>query len=248
MSQSPTEPSVYTWQPEGGVQYYQWKAGTYYWQASHCFVYGPFGEFTPTAYSPVWQFVVTPIPPPEAISPADGAMIPIGTTVEFVVHSVVSRLTPESGWLPDYETRIEISETSGRPLQYPSWNFASADGSLLYFDWHAGPPVIKYPGTINWTPFRVDCKAEPNNACSVPGTTHSLTIVGSETSAPPSTPVGKTGPSKCSGPRETFGVINHRVRCLHAGEFCSWRFRRQYRRYHYACVRKGRHYRLVRRR
>jgi hypothetical protein len=105
MLQGGTEPSVYTWQPEGGVQYYQWAAGTYYWQASHR-GYCTEGEvprfdFTEcTVYSPVWQFVVTPIPPPEAVSPADGAMLPLGTTVEFVVHSVVSRLTPESQWLP----------------------------------------------------------------------------------------------------------------------------------------------------
>jgi hypothetical protein len=47
------------------------------------------------------------------------------------------------------------------------------------------------------------------------------------------------------------GFVNARIggkaKCLHSGAACSWRYRRQYLRYHYACVRKGHSYRLVRR-
>jgi hypothetical protein len=45
----------------------------------------------------------------------------------------------------------------------------------------------------------------------------------------------------------THARIGGRIKCLRAGEFCAWRFRRQYIRYHYACVHKGRDFRLVRR-
>jgi hypothetical protein len=40
--------------------------------------------------------------------------------------------------------------------------------------------------------------------------------------------------------------IGGNLKCLHGGEFCARRYRRQYLRYHYACLRQGRYYRLVR--
>jgi hypothetical protein len=55
-----------------------------------------------------------------------------------------------------------------------------------------------------------------------------------------------TRPSCRSG--YTRARISHEPTCLHQGESCVWRYRQQYRRYHFACVRKGKHYRLVRRR
>jgi hypothetical protein len=45
----------------------------------------------------------------------------------------------------------------------------------------------------------------------------------------------------------TKAHIGGKAKCLHSGQSCSWRYRQQYRRYHFACVRKGRHFRLVRR-
>jgi hypothetical protein len=69
--------------------------------------------------------------------------------------------------------------------------------------------------------------------------------------APPSiSPGGQSTPSPPSTQRcrsgYTSGRIGGQAKCLRAGESCVWRYRRQYRRYHFACVRKGRHYRLVR--
>jgi hypothetical protein len=37
-----------------------------------------------------------------------------------------------------------------------------------------------------------------------------------------------------------------KTRCLQSGQSCAWRYRKQYRRYHFACVRKGSKFRLVR--
>jgi hypothetical protein len=45
----------------------------------------------------------------------------------------------------------------------------------------------------------------------------------------------------------TWARISSYATCLHQGGSCSLHHRLQYRRYHFACVRKGRHYKLVRR-
>ncbi len=45
----------------------------------------------------------------------------------------------------------------------------------------------------------------------------------------------------------TRASIGGRVKCLRAGQSCTWRYRHQYLRYHLACVRKSHAFRLVRR-
>jgi hypothetical protein len=67
---------------------------------------------------------------------------------------------------------------------------------------------------------------------------------------PPATPTSPeheyhSGP--LCHPGYTTAHIGGKTECLHAGQSCSWRYRNQYRRYHYTCVRRGRHYRLVHR-
>jgi len=52
-------------------------------------------------------------------------------------------------------------------------------------------------------------------------------------------------PACASGYRQA--QIGGKLKCLRSGQLCSWRYRHQYMRYHYACVRKGSRYRLVRR-
>jgi hypothetical protein len=85
------EPMLFDWQPEG-YPFYRWNPGTYYWQASHIDTCST-PPFEPPKlcepYSPVWEFVVTAIPSPESVSPAEGVAVSAGTTVEFVVHSAV---------------------------------------------------------------------------------------------------------------------------------------------------------------
>jgi hypothetical protein len=38
----------------------------------------------------------------------------------------------------------------------------------------------------------------------------------------------------------THAVINHQQKCLRRGEFCAHRYRKQYRRYGYDCVKRDR--------
>jgi hypothetical protein len=38
----------------------------------------------------------------------------------------------------------------------------------------------------------------------------------------------------------THAVINHQQKCLRRGEFCAHRYRKQYRRYGYNCVKRDR--------
>jgi hypothetical protein len=222
------EPTLFEWKPEGGVGYYQWSPGTYYWQAYRQFC--GFAETSCTTPSPVWQFVATPIPPPEDVSPEDGATVPLRTTVEFVVHSAAKN---------DYRTELFISQ-KGEGRQFLRWDSASPDGSLLYFHWKASVA----PATIEWTPARLDLKA----GGEVWGSSRHLTIA---LPVSPTSPSGNPTPARthayCSSARERLGRINHRIVCLRAGEYCSWRYRQQYRRYHFACVRKGHRFRLVRR-
>jgi hypothetical protein len=216
--------------------YYKWAPGTYYWEAWRSGLLCKEGETTRfcTLRSPVWTFTVTPIPPPEPVSPADGAVVPVGTTVEFVVHSAARGLPSSPGG--DYRTRLQLRSSAGG-FESLEWSHASPDGSL-YFDWKA----YVAPVTITWTPVRLDLKA----GGEVPGPSRRLTIVRTESPTSPSanqTPV--SAHAYCSSARERLGRINHRVVCLHAGEYCSWRYRQQYRRYHFACVRKGHRFRLV---
>jgi hypothetical protein len=231
---------LFDWQP-AGYPYYSLNPGTYYWQASHIDTCS--GPFEPPKvcepYSPVWEFVVTAIPPPESVSPAEGVAVSAGTTVEFVVHSAVPR---------DPYIVVTMTDGNGHMLPLNNWDYSSPDGSLLYFHWVAGYMLV--PGTIAWTPYRLDCKASPGS-CEVLGTTHYLTVtpvapVTRHQPASNGTPSLPASHGYCSGPRERLGTINHRVVCLHPGGSCSWRHRSQYRRYDYQCVKRGRKYRLIR--
>jgi hypothetical protein len=86
----------------------------------------------------------------------------------------------------------------------------------------------------------------------VPGKPGEPSLPGATTTSPtttpgPSTPTPSTTPaSRCRAGYTTARIGGHSA-CLHAGGSCVWRFRRQYRHYHYACVRHGRKYRLARR-
>ena len=53
--------------------------------------------------------------------------------------------------------------------------------------------------------------------------------------APPQAAVAKT----CSA-GFTHAVINHQQKCLRRGEFCAHKYRKQYQRYGYDCVKRDR--------
>jgi hypothetical protein len=77
-----------------------------------------------------------------------------------------------------------------------------------------------------------------------------FTITVANPPPPPMQPPEQSEPTpapahhQCTGRRVKIGG---RSTCLHSGAPCSWRYRHQYTRYHYACVRRAGRYRLVRR-
>lgn len=97
-------PSVYDWAPLTVANSYPWTPGTYYWQVFHIDC-----AATPTCdvTSSLWQFVITPVPPPQPILPANNATVRAGTTVEFSVYSSIAG---------DIATYIEFPSSSGSPI------------------------------------------------------------------------------------------------------------------------------------
>jgi hypothetical protein len=68
---------------------------------------------------------------------------------------------------------------------------------------------------------------------------------------PPPPPMESPSPQPAPAPSHPkcvgrYAKIGGRTTCLHSGATCYWRYRHQYTHYHYACVRRGSHYRLVR--
>jgi hypothetical protein len=213
--------TTYDWSPPSTPGYYPWTPGTYYWQVSHvdCFA-------TPTCEvtSAVWQFVITPVPPPQPLTPPDGATVQAGTTVYFTVYSALAG---------DLGTRIVFPSSSGSSEIAP-YGFLTDEHTSLF-----RVQLGDQPGTLTWTVVRADCRL--SSACPlVLGPTRHLTVV-----APPAPP--HSSPKAACRRGFTRATIGGRRVCLHAGEFCARAHARQYRRYGYACVLKKRRYRLVRR-
>jgi hypothetical protein len=46
--------------------------------------------------------------------------------------------------------------------------------------------------------------------------------------------------AKTCSPGYTHAVINHKQKCLRRGEFCAHKYRKQYQRYGYDCVKRDR--------
>jgi len=65
-----------------------------------------------------------------------------------------------------------------------------------------------------------------------------LAATGATASATPAGP--QVLPAKTCSSGYTHAVINHQQKCLRRGEFCAHRYRKQYRRYGYDCVKRDR--------
>ena len=65
-----------------------------------------------------------------------------------------------------------------------------------------------------------------------------LAATGTTVHAAPTPPIA-TAAKHCS-PGYTHAIINHQQRCLRRGEFCAHRYRKQYQRYGYDCVKRDR--------
>lgn len=211
--------STYTWAPTPWPGSYPWLPGVYYWQVAHidCLA-------TPSCYvtSPVGQFALTPVPAPEPISPANGTTVQSSSTVFFSVYSAISG---------DLGVRIDVPTGSGTPYEFAPYGIG-IDGHTSYFKVQLGGGT----GTLNWTVLRADCRL--GSSCPhVLGPTWSLTVLPSPTSTP--------SVHRCRRGFRSASIGGRHV-CLHAGEFCAKRYRKQYHRYHFSCVLIGRRYRLER--
>ena len=150
----------------------------------------------------------------------------------------------------------------------------SPEGSTWSIQPQGGLNYQWSPGTYYWQAKREKCQVQPP-VCSellvysvvwrftvepTPPPEHAgpalRTSVQSGTPAPSQTeetPHARATPPHTSGkapthPRCVTARIAGHIKCLKPGEFCSWRYRQQYRRYHFACIPKGRYFRLVRQR
>jgi hypothetical protein len=156
--------TTYDWSPPSTPGSYPWMPGTYYWQVSHvdCFA-------TPTCEvtSPVWQFVITSVPPPQPLIPADGATVQAGTTVYFTVYSALAG---------DLGPRIVFPSGSGSSEIAP-YGFLTDEHTSLF-----RVQLGDQSGTLAWTVARADCRL--SSACPlVLGPTRHLNVVAP--SAPP---------------------------------------------------------------
>jgi hypothetical protein len=221
--------TTWTWTPNLVPGSYPWTPGTYYWQVSHIDC-----AALPTCdvLSPVWSFVITPVPPPQPILPADGATVAPNSLVSFTVSSALPG---------DLGTRIIFGDGS-QIVPYGYGVGTNANDS--YFRIQVGGQ----PGMLSWTVARADCELAPSCAL-VDGVTRTLTVAApSPPSTVPSIPPPAAVRQRAACRRGyTAASIGRRNVCLHAGEFCSSQHLAQYRRYGYVCVRIARRYRLRRR-
>jgi hypothetical protein len=155
--------------------------------------------------------------------------------------------SPETG--PDGHTLSDLHEVRGAEFYF----FESTTDEGLYRTTAGVPASWLPPGTYYWQIEAVGPAGEYQTSIYTFDITPKLIPESLPTHAPTS-----TGPSRELRARSKHhpvcqhGFVKARMggktTCLHRGESCRWRYRRQYRRYHFACVRKGTHYRLVRRR
>ena len=154
-------PATVTWQVPNLA------AGTIYWNAMSC---------TTTVYvcnsegAPVQSIVLTPLPPPAPVSPANGATQTVAASTEFV-FTVNSQ--------PEDTSAVVVFSRS---------NSVGADGVLAQPTYTTGdltediganntvsvpiPAALDVAGTIYWQAVRVNCLDNATAPCNVPGPEH----------------------------------------------------------------------------
>jgi hypothetical protein len=198
------------------------------------------------------QAVVEPLPIGSA-SPEDGAVIParpagLGESswtltsipgLRFV--SVRVTLTPATGTdgvrLSDTDTKqFCVLEASGTEVGvYEDRGCTSHE--------HASWTTI--PGTYYW---QITAESFPFGEALIEYASPIFTITVARSPPPPS-PMQAThaAPARRRCPAGHNAKIGGRSTCLRSGARCRLRYRHQYARHHYACLRRGGHHRLVRR-
>jgi hypothetical protein len=121
-------------------------------------------------------------------------------------------------------------DTCGRQ-EYPGYGAVSTDSFTI-----RAPTVERPPELVPATP------AEPGTSPSQGSVSTSPT----PSVAPAPAPTQLSTPTRQCRPGYTRALIGGHATCLHAGAHCVWRRQREYPRYHFACVRKGRQFELER--
>jgi hypothetical protein len=153
-----SDPGVYEASPDQDAGWPK-KPGTYYWQAAY-FNCGQTTDACLTA-GPIRSLTVNALPPPNQVSPDDGATIPYGGEMTFSVQEPLS-------YTPDGTTPLYVEFAKGNDLA-PDGTFTDADhyfsarllptGGNIY-EYRFTTPFSQVPGTYYWIAERFDCYAE----------------------------------------------------------------------------------------
>jgi hypothetical protein len=161
----------YTWTP------FEEPAGTYYWQAASfvCETTAPY-SCPGDEYSPVQSIVLTPLPPPAPISPANDATV-------FAGAPTVVTFTPNA---QDEDTKLYVlfstSDTVGAdgtlsPSPDSTGDLTGQEGLDTNSNVSVAiPEALNVPGTIYWQPVRVNCDDNPTAPCNVAGPVSALKL------------------------------------------------------------------------
>lgn len=203
-------PGTDTWQPD------QQAAGTYYWQASSfvCSSAPPYS--CATEYSPVQSIVLMPLPPPNPVSPSNGATLKTGRAAKvifaphdqlddskmFVVFSRSSAVGPDGVLANPAVTTRDLTADEG----------LSNNISVSV------PTAVNAPGALYWQPVRVNCNDNPFSPCNVAGAVSELKL---RKPPPPPPPPPKPLRLRASG-KTTFRLAHPRVSwTVSCSEACS---------------------------
>jgi len=166
-------PATYTWQPQA-----LFAAATYYWQATSfvCDVTTPPFSCPGNEVSPVQSIVLTALPPPAPVSPANGVTQTASPSTKFV-------FTPNA---QSEDTKLVIvfarSNAVGADGVLTQPSYTTADLTLdegISTNSNVSVPItaaLDVPGTIYWQPVRVNCSDNPTAPCNVAGPVSSLTL------------------------------------------------------------------------
>jgi hypothetical protein len=202
--------------------------------------------------------------PIASVSPANGAVIPVRppglgesswslTSIPLLQNvSVIVTLTPATG-----TDGVRLSDTDLE--QFCILNPSGTDVGVYQVNgcttgsharWTTVPGTYYWQIWSAWSEIQYNKGPEPGELVYRSYASPIFTITVAYPPPPPMEPAPQSEPTpapthpQCAGRRAKIGG---RSTCLHTGAACSWRYRKQYARYHYACVRRAGHYRLVRR-
>jgi hypothetical protein len=155
-----------TWSPSDQA------AGTYYWDASSFVCNSTFCGYMVSA---VQSIVLTPLPAPAPVSPANGATQGFSSSTRFVF---IPNAQPD-------DTAMELVFSASNAvapdgvLAQPSYTTADLTNDETSSTRQISvriPPALDTPGTLYWQPVRANCDDNPTPPCDVPGPVSMVTL------------------------------------------------------------------------